>query len=80
MFPANATNKTTNNNCLAVITIIILECTAPTISAPSVLAGVCKVVFLVATLWLFPAMGEVAGLALVRLRLVVLRQTGTDRA
>ena len=36
--------------------------------------------FLVATMWLFPAMDEVAGLVLVRLRLVVLRQTGTDRA
>ena len=33
-----------------------------------------------ATLWSFPVIDEVAGLALVRLRLVVLRQTGTVRA
>ena len=44
-FLQNATNRTTNNNCLTVITIIILEYTAPSILALSVLAGAWIVVF-----------------------------------
>jgi len=72
--------KQLTSNHLIITIRTILRCTAPAILVFSVLARVWTVVFLAATLWLFPVKDEVASPVLVRLRLMVLRRTGTDRA